>query len=154
MATGAELAARIRAQGDHLLRLLASIEESAWTRRTDAEAWTAAEVTGHVIEMLPYWSAKGALLRNDPTAPYGRELDDPDRLAGPGLGETLGIGEARRRVAEEVASASAFLESLTAAELATPITHTDGTPETIGIMVERAMATHLEGHVGQLRELV
>ena len=153
MPTGADLAGRVRAQGESLLRLLAPMDETAWTRRADPDEWTPAEVTGHIIEMLPYWSAKGELLRHDPETPYGRELDDPDRLAGAGMGSRLSLGEARTRLAEEVARAAAFLESLTGEELALPITHADGTPETLGVMVERAMATHFEGHVEQVAGL-
>lgn len=154
MTTGTDLAARIRSAGADLLRLLATIDDRSWTRRDEADGWTLAEVTGHALEMLPYWSAKGEMLRHDPTTPYGRELDDPDRLAGPGMADGLSVEEARKRLAQEVERAAAFVESLTAPELATPITDADGEPETLAIMVERTMATHLEGHVRQARELV
>lgn len=153
MATGADLATRVRAQGDSLLRLLASMDDVAWHRRGAPDDWTPAEVVGHIIEMLPYWSSKGEALRRDPKAAYGRELDDPDRLAGPGMGSRLDVADAGERLAAEVERAAAFLASLTEAELALAITHADGTPETLGIMVERAMATHLEGHVRQLEEM-
>jgi uncharacterized damage-inducible protein DinB len=153
MASGTALAQRVRAQGESLLRLLSAMDDTAWRRRPAPEDWTVAESAGHIIEMLPYWSAKGEALRRDPATPYGRRLDDPDRLAGPGMAAALGLDEARKRVQEEVARAAAFLESLTEEELALPITDADGTPETLGIMVERVMATHLEGHVRQVADL-
>lgn len=150
MGTGAELAERVQAQGENLLRLLASMDDAAWHRRGAPDGWTPAEAVGHIIEMLPYWSAKGEALRRDPSTPYGRELDDPERLAGPGMAAGLTIEEARMRVAAEVSRAAGFLESLTDEELGLAIRHADGTPETLGVMVERAMATHLEGHVEQV----
>jgi uncharacterized damage-inducible protein DinB len=52
-------------------------------RRPGADAWSAAEILAHLVEMLTYWAeqAQAIAARSQDGEPFGRTQDDPLRIA-------------------------------------------------------------------------
>lgn len=73
-------AERLLATVDDLITGLTALDEATFSRRPAADAWTAAEVVGHVTEMMPYWARAGRAIAASPGASFGRAEDDPDRV--------------------------------------------------------------------------
>lgn len=150
--TGAvSFAVRIEAQAEALLRMVVLAPDEAWVRRAAASDWSAAEVTGHIVEMLAYWTRRVPDLIANPGSTYGREPDDPGRAQGVRAGAGLSRGEAAAAVHHAAREASAMLRRLDAAALAVPARHTDRGPETVAEVIEHVLAAHMESHVAQVR---
>ncbi len=144
-------AVRIEAQAEALLRMVVLASDAAWARRTAAGDWSAAEVTGHVVEMLSYWAGRLPDLVASPGSSYGRDPDDPDRVRGVQAGADLSRGEAAAAVHHAAREASATLRGLDAAALTVPVIHADRGQETVAAVIEHVLASHMESHVAQVR---
>ena len=144
-------AVRVEAQAEALLRLVVLAPDGAWVRHPSPGDWSAAEITGHVVEMLTYWTVRVPDLVANPGSGYGRDPDDPDRVRGVRDGAVLSRGEAAAAVHRAAREASATLRGLDAAALAVPVIHADRGHETVAVFIEHVLAGHLESHVAQVR---
>src|SRR5262249_30991475 len=77
---GVLIAERLEATVDELATELAALPEESFTRRAALGGWTAAEVVGHLTEMMPYWARVAAEVGKQPRRPLGRRMAAPARL--------------------------------------------------------------------------
>jgi hypothetical protein len=142
---------RIEAQVDELIRMIAASTDEHWFHRAAPEEWTAAEIAGHLVEMLPYWGKKAAEIAASPGQTYGRDMDDPGRMGGVRSGTTLSRHDAVERVRAAAHEAARAIRALPAAGWHAEAIHTDRGSETVADLIENALAGHLESHVEQVR---
>lgn len=142
---------RIEAQVDELIRMIAATTDERWTHRAAPDDWTAAEVCGHIAEMLPYWGKKATEIAANPGTTYGRDLDDPDRMGGVRSGTKLSRHEAVELVRSAAHEAARAIRSLPAAGWHAEAVHADRGSGTVEELIETVLAAHLESHVEQVR---
>src|SRR6266571_1312522 len=97
---------------DELIGSLDWLSADAWARKPTEGEWSAAEIVGHVIELEPHWARMAAEIVATPGTEIARELEDPERLSGPGSGPTLNPKEARMRLAQAGEQAAEILRKI------------------------------------------
>ena len=142
---------RIEAQVDELARVIAAATDEHWFRRPGPEEWTAAEVCGHVAEMLPYWAGTARTIAAGPDMAFGRGLDDPGRLGGPRTGSGWSRHEAIERIRAAAHTATRDIHALAPADWHATGVHPQRGPMTVEALIETLLARHLEEHVEQVR---
>ena len=146
---GVLAAEQIEAMMDDLAVQLAAAPEEHFTRRATPEDWTAAEVIGHLVEMLPYWARVARDVAATPGSPIGRALDDPDRTGAIAGANTLPRAEALARLRAAAHEAATVLRPLNAADWdVTGMHHVRGVLA-VGDLVESLLTRHAEEHVRQ-----
>jgi uncharacterized damage-inducible protein DinB len=147
---------RLEAQAEALLRRIVLAPPGAWHRQPPDGGWSPAQVVAHICEFVPFWATRAATLATTPGATWGRQEDDPERLAGVVLGESLEPDAACGLLHRVVSDASAALRSLTDDQLAVPLRYALGDParDSVAGLIEHALCRHLEGHHAQLRRLL
>jgi hypothetical protein len=143
---------RIEAQVDELARMVAATTDEHWFRRHGEGEWSAAEVCGHIAEMLPYWAAKARQIAAGPGMTYGRDEDDPDRIGGVRSGANLSRHDAIERVRTAAHAAARDIRALAPAGWHAAAVHADRGPTTVEAMIDTLLAQHLESHVEQVRQ--
>jgi hypothetical protein len=78
----AQLIQRLQAAVADVLRQADRLGPQDAYGRPEADAWSAAEILAHLVEMLPYWSeqAQAVAVRSQNGEPFGRTHDDPQRI--------------------------------------------------------------------------
>jgi uncharacterized damage-inducible protein DinB len=147
-------AARIEALVDELLRVLAAAADDHWTRPHGPDEWTAAEVCGHIAEMLPYWAARAKEVAATPGTGFGRGLEDAGRLAGPAEGGRLDRHQTVERLRHATTEACTMIRTLPDEAFAIEGTSAGRGPMTIRQMLDDLVIDHLESHVEQVRRAV
>jgi len=118
-----------------------------WLARGGPEDWSAAGISGHMLEMMPYWAAKLQLLVADPQAPVVRALDAPERLGGVVNGETLTPAAGAEALRRTAAAAAAVLRALPAAAWEQPIEHPRFGAVTLAVLTQNVLVGHAGDHV-------
>lgn len=147
-------AEQIEAMVDELARIVAAAPAERWTSRATDEDWSAAEICGHLVEMLPYWSAVAQEVAASPGMTFGRDEQDPRRIGGVAAGTEMD----RHQALEQVRTAADFACRRIRALphdgwQAEGISVTRG-PMTVDAIIATLLVHHLEGHVAQVREAV
>jgi hypothetical protein len=149
-------ARRLESAADGLHGLLSRPEAAARLKvREGDEDWSAAQLTGHVVEMIPYWTHQCTLLiaAAEPR-PFGRSLDSPGRLAGPARGDAASLAELLDELRAAAAGAGAYIRGLSTDDLARAGLHPRRGPMTVADIVELFMVGHLEEHLAQARTIL
>jgi hypothetical protein len=123
----------------------------AWRRHPSADEWSAAGITGHLIELMPYWAAAlEQLAAGPPEAAFGRELNAPERLGAIVDGEALSPDEAMRLLSDTAAGTAEGLRRMPAASWARPFVHGRYGRATLAELLERLLTQHVREHAAQL----
>lgn len=146
-----EIIERIEAQVDELTRILAAMPEDHWTRKPAPNEWSAAEICGHVIEMMPFWAAQARAVAANPGLRFGRSEEDERRIEGIVRGARLSQYEAVEQIRAAVAAAVRDIRSLPAAAWHVQGLHLTRGPMTVEEILTRLLAEHLESHVEQVQ---
>ena len=147
--TGMTEAERLEAIVDDLATQLSALPEASFTHRSGAEEWTAAEVVGHMAEMMPYWARAAAAVAAEPGRSFGRQLDDPDRVGAVAAANAVPRAEALARLRHAAHEAATTIRALDGdAWQAAGEHHTRGTL-TVGDVVQALVVDHAEEHVQQ-----
>lgn len=139
---------------DTLIALVAPAEADAWVRRDGTDGWTAAEVCGHVAEMLPFWAEHAAELARTPGMTLGRETNDPRRVGGVRTGAEWSPAEAAERVRAAAAKARAALLGIPATEWDVQGHHPERGTESVEQIVDLLLVYHLDEHIAQTRAIL
>ena len=126
--------------------------------------WGPREVLAHAGEMIPYWLGEierivdagidAAGVQAGAAAPaFGRVEDDPIRVQIIGRDRTFPGRELLGRIHVEARRTAARFRELDGAESAYFGRHVTRGDLSIADIAERLLVGHLEGHVGQLRDL-
>ncbi len=124
----------------------------------DEDAWGPREVLAHVAEAVTFWQAEIERIlaarpgpRNSAPA-FGRAPDDALRVALIARDHGLPAAVLLARLERDGDAAVARIARLTPAELARVGRHPAWGEITVAGVVERTLASHLEGHAAQLRD--
>jgi len=127
--------------------------------------WGPREVLAHVGEMVPYWLGEIELIvdagidasrvQSGTEAPgFGRLEDDPIRVQIIGRDRRFPGRELLGRIEVEARRAAARFRDLDGVESGYLGRHVTRGDLSVADIAERLLVGHLEGHVGQLRDLV
>lgn len=151
---GKAQAARLENVDRELTRLLRQPEVLERLRTAPGEAeWSAMQVLGHMVEMVPYWLGQARTLINAAEPPtFGRTLDQPERLAGPARGANADPDELLSQWHEQVGAAVPAIREMPAADRSKKGIHTRRGEITVGDMIESFIVAHAEEHLAQMRD--
>ena len=124
----------------------------------DEDAWGPREVLAHATEAVGFWHGEiERILAAGPDGPlpsFGRGPDDVARVAIIARDRDLPATVLLGRLAREGDAAVARIARLTPDELGRVGRHPAWGEMTVGEIIEATLASHLAGHVDQLRDLV
>ena len=149
---GAVDAERLEAMVDDLATRLAELPESALTHRAGPEDWTAAEVIGHMTEMMPYWARVAAAVAAEPGRTFGREPDDPDRVGAVRAVNGVPRAELLARLRSAAHEAANAIKLHDADAWAAEGVHPRYGRMTVGALIDALLVEHAAGHVRQALE--
>ncbi len=142
-------AERLEAMIDDLATRLAALPDASFVRRAGPGDWTAAEVIGHMTEMMPYWAHVAAAVAAEPGRAFGRELDDPDRLGAVRAANDLPRAEALARLRHAAHEAVTLMRTHDTAAWQTAGAHPTRGSMTVGNVINSLIVEHAEGHCQQ-----
>lgn len=117
-----------------------------------ANEWSALEIMGHLIEMIPYWLDHCHRFIDAVEPPrFGRTLDAPERLAGVEQATTRAPDELLRLLNHEVHEAVTVIRRLSSAERGKTGIHLRQGEMTVAEVVERFVVAHAEDHLAQIQ---
>jgi uncharacterized damage-inducible protein DinB len=118
--------------------------------------WSAMQVLGHMVEMIPYWlSHCRALIAATGEPPhFGRAADAPERLAGVERGATGNPDELLRLLDEEVQAAAQAIRQMSPAEREKKGIHLSRGEMTVADIIEVFIVAHAEDHLAQVRAVL
>ncbi|MEZ4870617.1 MAG: alpha/beta hydrolase fold domain-containing protein [Caldilineaceae bacterium] len=155
-AIGAEQARRLEAVYAQLVQLLAAPAgaQSAVDAPADTE-WSATEVLGHMVEMIPYWlDVCQTILKADSPPTFGRSLEAPERLAGVELGANGSSQTLLPLLHHEIEQAAATISNLSDTARAKTGLHATRGTMTVAEIVEMLIVTHAESHLAQIQTIL
>lgn len=130
---------------------VAAVSSETWLRRSAAQEWPAAAVTGHLAELLPFWAAKAAAAASDPTVVVGRDIDAPERIGAVVAAEKMTPAEAAAALRLAGATAAATLRTIPLQRWDTAVQTLHWGEIKLADCVERLVVEHAREHLQQLR---
>ena len=120
---------------------------------TSENDWSAMQILGHMIEMIPYWLANCRVLIAATGAPpqFGRSLEAPERLEGVERGATGNPDQIMQQLREEVYAAMSVIRGISPAERHKQGVHISRGEMTVADIIEIFVVSHAEGHLAQVR---
>jgi uncharacterized damage-inducible protein DinB len=118
------------------------------------QAWSALQVIGHMVEMIPYWLQHCHRLIAATLEPpqFGRTLDAPERLAGVESATTSDATELLSQLQQVVEAAATDICQMTEAERSKTGIHVRQGTMTVADVVEQLIVGHAEAHVVQVQD--
>ena len=143
------------------LQALAGQASGSSEARTEAdpqtgERWEEGQVWSHMAEFLPYWLLRCERIvahGRDRPVPFGRNADDPERVAGIELGRQAPIRDLFTQVRAGAADVRAWLDGLPADAWAARGLHPRSGIVDLDLVVDEFVVGHLEQHADQLEAL-
>ena len=116
--------------------------------------WSALQVIGHMVEMIPYWLHHCHSLIAATLEPpqFGRTLDAPERLAGVEAASTSDAIELLSQLQQVVEAAAKDIRHMTEAERRKTGIHVRQGTMTVADVIEQLIVGHAEAHVVQVQE--
>lgn len=150
---GETQARRLENVSAQLAALLSQPEVARRLRTAPGEnEWSAMQVLGHVVEMIPYWMSHcRALIAATEPPRFGRTPDAPERLAGVEQGAGAEPGELLRLLQKEIQAAARTIRQMSTAERGKKGVHIKRGEVTVADIVELFIVAHAEEHVAQVR---
>jgi hypothetical protein len=127
-----------------------SVPPEVWLRRRTEQDWPAAGVTGHLIELMPYWTAKCAEAASRPETKVGREINAPERLGGVVAAEQMTPAEAAAALRTSGARAAARLRGIPAERWQNTVKTLQWGDIKLADCVDRLLVQHAREHLRQL----
>jgi len=118
-----------------------------------ASDWSALQVLGHVVEMIPYWLQQCQLLIDAEGAPphFGRSLDSAERLAGVARGTAETPAELLHALDREVKTAAGAIRGMSPDMRDRVGIHPRQGEMTVQQIIETFVVAHAEDHLAQVR---
>jgi len=151
---GESQARRLESISDQLTALLRRPDVTQRLHNPAGEnEWSAMQVIGHMVEMIPYWlnHCRAMMAATAEPPHFGRSLDAPERLAGVERGAAGEPDELLRLLADEVQTAVRAIRQMSAAERSKKGIHVRRGEMTVADVVEVFIVTHAEDHLAQVR---
>jgi hypothetical protein len=155
MTTGRSLAEgfaeHVEALVDELVHIIATAPTDRWIRRPGEGEWSAAEVCGHIIEMMPFWAEQARAVVQSPGLRFGRAEDDPRRLGGVSANAAVDRHETVEKLRAATRTACATIRSLPDGAWTTEGLSITRGPMTVEAIISTLLVEHLQTHVDQVR---
>jgi uncharacterized damage-inducible protein DinB len=150
---GEAQARRLESAYEQLAALLRRPDVAQRLRLAPGEnEWSAMQVLGHTVEMIPYWLSHCRTLIAAAEPPrFGRLLDAPERLAGVEQAASGTPDEFLRRLDDEVQTAAAAIRRMSAAERGKKGLHLRRGEMTVADVIEVFVVSHAEEHLAQVQ---
>lgn len=148
--TGIRLAAAVLLAGEEAAVRVEGAPAQRWRQRTGAEEWSAAGISGHLAEMLPYWATKLAQVSRDPALPFSRALDAPERLGGVVNGEALSPEQGAEQIRWAALHAATKLRALPDTTWTRSVDHPRYGHLTLEAAANELLVNHAREHVAQI----
>lgn len=153
-ADSARYAARVRELGEQFATAVAPLDRERFHRRPAPDAWSIAEISGHMAEGPLTFATQARALAENPGMPLGRNLDDPGRLAAIARLGNATPAQAAAMIRECSANAAVLIESIDDKGLdASGVRVANGERFSARQVVEALVIEHLEGHLAEVRKL-
>ena len=122
-------------------------------RPTSENEWSAMQILGHMIEMIPYWltNCRVLMAATAELPQFGRSLDAPERLEGVERGGAGDPNEIMQLLQEEIHAAMSAIRSMSPAERNKKGVHIRRGEMTVAEIIEAFIVSHAEEHVAQVR---
>jgi uncharacterized damage-inducible protein DinB len=117
------------------------------------QAWSALQVIGHMVEMIPYWLHDCHLLIAATGEPprFGRTADAPERLAGVESAAMSDAHELLNQLKQVVEAAAKDIRHMSEFERGKTGIHLRQGQMTVADVVEQLIVGHAEAHVVQVQ---
>jgi uncharacterized damage-inducible protein DinB len=118
--------------------------------------WSATEILGHMVEMIPYWldHCRRLIAATGEPPTFGRTLGSPERLAGVEQGARGNPEDLARMLHEQVQEAARAIREMSVEERSKKGMHMRDGEMTVGEVIERFIVDHAEEHLAQVRAAV
>jgi hypothetical protein len=118
--------------------------------------WSATQILGHMVEMIPYWldHCRRLIAATGEPPTFGRTLGSPERLAGVEQGAKGSPEDLARMLHEQVREAARSIREMSAAERSKKGMHVRDGEMTVAEVIERFIVDHAEEHLVQVRAAV
>lgn len=115
--------------------------------------WSAMEILGHMVEMIPYWLyyCRKIIAATGDLPSLGRAADAPERLAGVEQGATGDPEELLRLLNGEVQTAVQAIRQMSAAERDKKGVNPNRGEMTVAEVIEVLIVAHAEDHLAQMQ---
>ncbi len=151
---GEAQAQRLEQVSEHISAVLRQPEVAQRLRTIPGEdEWSALQVMGHMVEMIPYWMNHCQTLMAATGEPphFGRTLDAPERLAGVERGALGAPDELLRVLNDEVHAAATTIRRMSGAERSRTGLHLRHGEMTVADVIEQFVVAHAEEHLAQVQ---
>ncbi len=120
--------------------------------RAGGTEWSAMQILGHMIEMIPYWlhDCQEIIAATDHQVKFGRGEDAPERLEGVESVENKNPDEVLPLLRQEITNATRIIRAMSPAEREKKGIHTRRGELTVADIVENVIVAHAEAHLGQI----
>jgi hypothetical protein len=147
-------AQRLERASDHMADLLRRPEVAQRVRTAGPDEWSAVQVIGHVIELVPYWMGQMQMLVSAEGAPpsFGRGLDAVERLEGVAHGAASDPEALLRQMEEAVQAGAAGIRAMTTEQRAKKGVHNRRGEATVAEFIEALLVAHVEDHLAQIEQ--
>jgi uncharacterized damage-inducible protein DinB len=152
--SGEAQARRLEKVYDQMKTLLSQPEVAQRLRAARGEnEWSAMEILGHMVEMIPYWldHCRKFIAATEKPPHFGRTLDAPERLAGVEQGTTGDPDELLRLLNGEVQTAAQAIRQMSAAERDKKGVNPNRGEMTVAEVIEVFIIAHAEDHLAQMQ---
>lgn len=146
-----DLIANLERAGEEYARFVESLPADRFHHRPEPEAWTVAEITGHVAEFPATFAGTLLQLFRTPGMQVGRAENDEGRLAALARLRGAGPAEAGRAVRAAVGQAVASLRSIAPEGWDVRGRHPRLGEATVAQLAGAVILDHLRGHLEQAR---
>jgi uncharacterized damage-inducible protein DinB len=115
--------------------------------------WSAMQVLGHLVEMIPYWLSHCRAIIAATAEPhvFGRALDAPERLAGVEQGATGNLDELLGFLKQEVQAAGRAIREMSPVERSKKGVHARRGEMSVADIIELFIVAHAEDHLAQMQ---
>lgn len=146
-------AQRLEQIDDQLALLLQANVTRKSHQLSTADEWSAIQTMGHIAEMIPYWlsQCEHLIAATGEPLPFGRQLDDPERLGGVKQGESWSLAEAGQQVSAALRTGAQAIREMPLAARGKRGLHSRFGVVSVAQIVERTVVAHAEEHLAQVR---
>jgi len=115
--------------------------------------WSAIQTMGHIAEMIPYWlsQCQPLITATGELPHFGRQLDDPERLAGVKQGASWSLAEAVQQVSAALCAGAQVMRDMPMAARDKCGIHSRYGEVSVAEIIERTIVTHAEEHLAQVK---
>lgn len=152
--SGEAQARRLENVYDQVATLLSQPEVAQRLRTARGEnEWSAMEILGHMVEMIPYWldHCRKIIATTGEPPSLGRTPDAPERLAGIEQGAARDPDELLRLLNGEVQAAARTIRQMSAAERDKKGVNPNRGEMTVAEVIEVLIVAHAEDHLAQMQ---